>query len=92
MKRRRRRSPILLDNMEDCLLGIMFPRSVEADGIPVAVYSADMIVARLRDDHHMTMLDARVFVCDQIEQRELGPGTPRLIWAATAKDFVAAIP
>jgi hypothetical protein len=46
-----------------------------------------MIAARLRDQHDMSMHEARAFVTDNIETNELGPGTPRLIWAATAEDF-----
>ena len=84
---RRRRHAILLADLEDCLLGVMYPASTDRSGIPVAVYSADMIAARLRDQHDMSMHEARAFVTDNIETNELGPGTPRLIWAATAEDF-----
>ena len=83
----RRKYPILLQDMDDCLLGIMDPKSTERSGIPVAVYSADFIAARLRDQHDMTLREARAFVTDNIETNEMGPGTPRLIWAATAQDF-----
>ncbi len=84
---RRRQHPILLANMDDCLLGVMYPKSTDRAGIPVAVYSADMIAARLRDQHDMSIGEARTFVTDNIETNELGPGTPRLIWAATSEDF-----
>jgi hypothetical protein len=84
---RRRRHAILLADLDDCLLGVMYPSSTDRSGIPVAVYSADMIAARLRDQHDMSMHEARAFVTDNIETNELGPGTPRLIWAATAEDF-----
>ena len=87
MAKKRRPCPILLAQFDDCLLGIMYPRPDEEDCIPVAVYSADMIAARLRDQHDMSMPEARAFVTDNIETNELGPGTPRLIWAATAEDF-----
>jgi hypothetical protein len=83
----RRKHPILLANLDDCLLGVMYPKSTERSGIPVAVYSADMIAARLRDNHNLTICEARAFVTDNIETNELGPGTPRLIWAATSEDF-----
>jgi hypothetical protein len=46
-----------------------------------------MIAARLRDEHEMSIGEARTFVTDNIETNELGPGTPRLIWAATSEDF-----
>ena len=85
-KRKPRRYPVLLANLDDCLLGVMYPKPGE-DGIPVAVYSADMIAARLRDQEDMNIRDARVFVTDKIEQSDWGPGTPRLIWAATSEDF-----
>jgi hypothetical protein len=86
-KRRRKQHPILLAQFDDCLLGIMYPRPDEEDCIPVAVYSADMIAARLRDIENMTVSEARSFVTDRIEQNYLGVGTPRIIWAATAEDF-----
>ena len=84
---RRRRNPILLANMDDCLLGVMYPKATDRAGIPVAVYSADMIAARLRDQENMTIKEARIFVTDKIEQSDFGVGTPRLIWAATSEDF-----
>ncbi len=65
----------------------MYPKATERTGIPVAVYSADMIAARLRDNHNLTLHEARAFVTDNIETNEMGPGTPRLIWAATSEDF-----
>ena len=77
---------ILLAGFDDCLLGVAYPRADER-GIPVAVYSADMIAARLRDSDGMSATDARSFVADQIEGEWLGPGTPRIVWAATAHDF-----
>lgn len=83
----RRPYSILLQDMDDCLLGIMYPKATERNGIPVAVYSADMIAARLRDNHNLTLPEARAFVTDNIETNELGPGTPRIIWAATIEDF-----
>jgi hypothetical protein len=83
---KRRAQAILLAGFDDCLLGVCYPRSGER-GIPVAVYSADMIAARLRDNDGMAPRDARSFVADQIEQEWLGPGTPRVVWAATAVDF-----
>jgi len=83
----RRPYSILLSDMDDCLLGIMYPKATERNGIPVAVYSADMIAARLRDNHNLTLPEARAFVTDNIETNELGPGTPRIIWAATSEDF-----
>jgi hypothetical protein len=46
-----------------------------------------MIAARLRDDQGMTQVEARCFVTDEIEARWMGPGTPRLVWAATIQDF-----
>jgi hypothetical protein len=46
-----------------------------------------MIAARLRDDENMSMPDARAFVTDNIEQNFLGPGTARVVWAATSEDF-----
>jgi hypothetical protein len=86
-KKRRRRIPsILLAGLDDCLLGMMYPHPAE-DGVPVAVYSADMIAARLRDEEKMTLPEARAFVTDRIEQNWLGPGTARVIWAATSEDF-----
>ncbi len=54
--------------MDDCLLGINYPRAGER-GPPVAVYSADMIVARLRDYQGMTVKQARCWVTDEIETR-----------------------
>ena len=87
MARKKRQCPILLAQFDDCLLGIMYPRPDEEDCIPVAVYSADMIAARLRDQENMNMGEARSFVTDRIEQNYLGVGTPRIIWAATAEDF-----
>ena len=86
MAKRRRVYPILLANLDDCLLGMMYPAPGDK-GIPVAVYSGDMIAARLRDDEHMTLPEARAFVTDNIEQNDMGPGTARIIWAATAEDF-----
>ena len=83
----RRKNPILLANLDDCLLGVMYPKATDRSGIPVAVYSADMIAARLRDQENMNMGEARSFVTDRIEQNYLGVGTPRIIWAATAEDF-----
>jgi len=85
-RRKPRRCPVLLANLDDCLLGVMYPRPGE-DGIAVAVYSADMIAARLRDQENMTIKEARIFVTDKIEQSDFGVGTPRLIWAATSEDF-----
>ena len=87
MAKKRRPCPILLAQFDDCLLGIMYPRPDEEDCIPVAVYSGDMIAARLRDQESMTIAEARAFVTDRIEQNYLGVGTPRIIWAATAEDF-----
>lgn len=87
MAKKRRPCPILLAQFDDCLLGIMYPRPDEEDCIPVAVYSADMIAARLRDQENMNMGEARSFVTDRIEQNYLGVGTPRIVWAATAEDF-----
>ena len=87
-RRRRVPQPILLSGYDDCLLGVAYPRAGE-EGIPVAVYSADMIAARLRDNEGMTQRDARSFVADEIETRWLGLGTPRLVWAATVEDFGA---
>lgn len=86
-RRRPKHNPILLAQFDDCLLGIMYPRPDEENCIPVAVYSAEMIAARLRDNENMTMTEARCFVTDRIEQNYLGPGTPRIIWPATAEDF-----
>ena len=83
---KQRASAILLSGFDDCLLGVSYPRKGER-GIPVAVYSADMIAARLRDQGGMTARDARAFVADSIETEWLGPGTPRIVWAATAMDF-----
>lgn len=83
----RRKHSILLQNMDDCLLGIMYPKATERNGVPVAVYSAYMLAARLRDEHDMSLREARLFVTDNIETNELGPGTPRIIWPATAEDF-----
>lgn len=86
MARRKKTLPVILGQFPDCLLGVMYPLP-DQDGIPVAVYSADMIAARLRDCEQMTLPEARTFVTDHIEQNYLGPGTPRLIWAATEEDF-----
>lgn len=89
MGKRRRKQPasILLAGLDDCLLGKMFPHPNDEHGVPVAVYSGDMIAARLRDDENMSMPDARAFVTDNIEQNFLGPGTARVVWAATSEDF-----
>lgn len=84
--KRRRHTAILLSGFDDCLLGVTYPRAGER-GIPVAVYSADMIAARLRDNDGMSARDARAFVADQIEGEWIGPGTPRIVWAAGAVDF-----
>jgi len=89
MAKRRRVAAILLSGFDDCLLGVSYPRSGER-GIPVAVYSADMIAARLRDNDGMSHRDAKAFVADQIEREWLGAGTPRIVWAATANDFGVA--
>jgi hypothetical protein len=86
MARRKKDQPILLAEYEDCLLGISFPRMGEA-GPPVAVYSADMIAARMRDEDGLKHRAARNFVADHIETLDLGPGTPRIVWAATVTDF-----
>jgi hypothetical protein len=86
MAKRRKAQAVLLAGFDDCLLGVCYPRAGES-GIPVAVYSADMIAARLRDDGNMTSADARSFVADQIEGEWIGPGTPRIVWAASAIDF-----
>lgn len=83
---KQRRAAILLLGFDDCLLGVTYPRQGER-GIPVAVYSADMIAARLRDDNGMSARDARAYVADCIESEWVGPGTPRIVWAATAMDF-----
>lgn len=83
---KRKVMPILLVGLDDCLLGVMYPRGNDK-GIPVAVYGADMIAARLRDQHDMSIADARSFVTDNIEHNDLGPGSPRIVWAATAEDF-----
>ena len=85
-KKQTRQGPILLGDYEDCLLGICFPRDGE-QGPPVAVYSADFIAARLRDHEGMNHRAARNFVADHIETLKLGPGTPRIVWAATVEDF-----
>ena len=87
MARKKRPCPILLAQFDDTLLGILYPRPDEENAIPVAVYSGDMIAARLRDQEAMTIAEARSFVADRIEQNYLGVGTPRIIWAATAEDF-----
>ena len=84
--KRKRATAILLAGFDDCLLGIAYPRAGE-HGIPVAVYSADMIAARLRDDGDMSNQEARSFVADQIEGEWVGPGTPRIVWAASPMDF-----
>jgi hypothetical protein len=85
------RGPILLKGFDDCLLGLSFPRAVDRGvGVPVAVYSADMIAARMRDRQGMTDADARAFVVDVLEQARLGPATPRVVWAATAFDMGVA--
>jgi len=86
MAKRRKVTAILLQGFDDCLLGVTFPRAGE-DGIPVASYSADMIAARLRDYHGMSQRDARSFVADEMEGRQLGPGMPRFTWAASPEDF-----
>lgn len=81
--------PVLLANLEDTLLGVMYPRPGET-GIPVAIYSGDMIAARLRDQESMSMAEARAFVTDRIEADIEGCkliGWPRIIWAATSEDF-----
>jgi hypothetical protein len=87
-RRRRPRGPILLKGYDDCLLGISFPRANEK-GVPVAIYSADMIAARLRDRDGFGPNAARHFVADHIEAQDYGPGTPRICWAATAIDMGA---
>lgn len=87
MARKKRALPILLAQFDDCLLGMLYGRPDEDDAIPVAVYSGDMIAARLRDQEEMTIAEARAFVTDRIEQNYLGIGTPRIVWAATAEDF-----
>ena len=74
--------------MDDCLLGVAYPRA-EEDGIPVAVYSADMIAARLRDREGLSNREARVFVADRLETNWMGVGSPRFVWAATVEDFGA---
>jgi hypothetical protein len=79
--------PILLKGFDDCLLGIAFPRAVDRKAAPFAVYSADMIAARMRDRQGMTDADARSFVADVLEQAKLGPATPQVVWAATAIDL-----
>lgn len=86
MAKRKRPTAILLHGFDDCLLGVTFARAGE-DGIPVANYSADMIAARLRDFYGMSQRDARSFVADEIEGKNLGPGTPRFTWAASPEDF-----
>lgn len=88
MARRRKAQPVLLQGMDDCLLGVAYPRA-EEEGIPVAVYSADMIAARLRDQEGMTHREARVFVADRMEGNWMGAGSPRFVWAATVEDFGA---
>jgi len=85
-KRKSSSKQVLLAGLDDCILGMHYPRAGEA-GPPVVVYSADMIAARLRDDQGMTQVEARCFVTDEIEARWMGPGTPRLVWAATIQDF-----
>lgn len=79
--------PILLKGFDDCLLGISFPRAMDRGTLPVAVYSADMIAARMRDQKGMSDADSRSFVTDVLEQARLGPATPRVVWAATAFDL-----
>jgi hypothetical protein len=81
------RGPVLLKGYDDCLLGIAFGRAVDRKGVPFAVYSADMIAARMRDRQGMSEADARSFVTDVLEQARLGPATPMVIWAATAIDL-----
>ena len=88
-RRRRPRGPILLKGYDDCLLGLSFPRPHERSGVPVAVYSADMIAARLRDRDGMNHRAARNFVSDHIETQDYGEGTFRIVWAATAIDMGA---
>jgi hypothetical protein len=88
-KRSKKSCPILLANLDDCLLGVMYARPGE-NGIPVAVYSGDMIAARLRDQEDMSTGEARAFVTDRIETDLEGcklKGWPRIIWAATSEDF-----
>lgn len=86
----RPRGPVLLKGFDDCLLGICFARAVDRGGVPVAVYSADMIAARMRDQRGMTDADARSWVVDVLEQAKLGPATPRFCWATTAIDLGVA--
>lgn len=88
-RRRRPRGPILLKGYDDCLLGLSFPRANEPEGVPVAIYSADMIAARLRDRDGMNHRAARNFVSDHIETQDYGAGTFRICWAATAIDMGA---
>lgn len=86
MAKRQRDLPILIANLDDCLLGVMYPLPGEKN-IPVAVYSADFIAARLRDKENMTLPEARAFVTDMIEQQKAKPGLYRVVWAATVEDF-----
>jgi len=86
MAKRRKSLPILLAGLDDCLLGKVYPLPNE-EGIPVALYSGDMIAARIRDQEAMTQAEALAFVTDRIELNYLGPGTPRIVWAATSEDF-----
>lgn len=81
---------ILMFGMAECLLGKMFlPR--RRGGAVIAIYSGDMIAARLRDEEGMTIAEARSFVTDQMETSWFGNGTYGIIWAAGEDDFASAV-
>jgi len=81
---------ILMLGMSECLLGKMIlPR--RRRGSVIAIYSGDMIAARLRDEEGMSIAEARSFVTDQLEASWYGPGTYGIIWAATEEDFATVL-
>jgi len=81
---------ILMLGMSECLLGKMFlPR--RRGGSVIAIYSGDMIAARLRDEEGMSIAEARSFVTDQLEASWYGSGTYGIIWAATEEDFATVL-
>lgn len=66
-------------DFDDCVLGICYRRGRDAGEPPLTVYSADMIVARLRDDLGYSEVVSRCLVVDSLEAIEDSPYL--MVWA-----------
>ena len=72
----------MLDGMEDCCLGVVYPPEGSSDRVARMAYSGDMMVARCRDDGGMPHQDAKEYVIDIIEGSCTEDGVrPIVVWA-----------